>query len=358
MSRSREVVRGVVNTELVADKTVRDIEQINTRIQKEIVRRGGIAAIKAGLSEQIGIPQDVAIAAMIVWNRIEKFRYTEKGAQLTIRELNAIADDTRGRFLQQHVINHIAYFLVRDFYDWLVDKNLIARFSKTESYWRKLDADFKRYQDSYTGMMEMSAKALCMDHISLWQERINPLVDRLEICIRDFLIQHRRQMQEAGQKDDIATIQKVSVCMYFLAIMQSSFVGFFSDIVNEHGVDFSVEFRYADLHKMTLNFVFMCEAQGVKFVTTREYERGLLGVETQQSVRIKAAWKAIVDTLSDEDLNNQTAGEAIGLNEKAQEEYSHILDEYETQQEIRKQQEMEEGFKMLAEKFKVTKENR
>ena len=355
MSRSREVVRGVVNTEIVADKTVREIEQINTRIQKEIVRRGGIAAIKAGLSEQIGIPQDVAIAAMIVWRNIGRFRYTDKGTQLTIGELNAIAEETRGLFIEQHVLNYAAFYLIQGYYDWLVEKNLIARFSKTENYWRKLEREFQNYEQDGFGRNEQVSQMVFKDFVTQSFGNIEPLTESLEVAVRDYLIQHRAAMVAAGQKDDIAQLQKAVVCLYFLSLMQKHYVDFFMEIVQEHGVDFSAEFRYADLHKMTLNFVYMCEAQGMKFATVDANAKHLIGVEVEKSTRVNGILKAITDTLRNDELSDETTGRAIAMNPKFDEIYPDIAAEDKARREKKKQQEMEEGFKMLEEKYKVTR---
>lgn len=357
MSRSREVVRGVVNTEIVADKTVREVEQINTRIQEEIVRRGGIAAIKAGLSEQIGIPQDVANAAMVVWSRIGKFAYTDEGTQLTIGELNAIAEETRCLFVEQHVLNYAAFYLIQGYYDWLVEKKLITRFSKTEGYWRKVEREFRDYEQEGFGRNEKVSQMVFKDFVTQSFGNIEPLTESLEVAARDYLIQHRAAMVAAGQKDDIAQLQKAVVCLYFLSLMQKHYVDFFLEIVQEHGVDFSAEFIYADLHKMTLNFVYMCEAQGLKFATVDARAKHLLGVEVEKSVRVNAILKAITDTLHNDDLGDETADRAIAMNPKFDDIYPDLAAEDRARREKKKQQEMEEGFKMLAEKYKVTKKN-
>lgn len=356
MAERKEIIRGIVNTEVVADKTVREVERIDAAIQQEIVRRGGAAAIRAGLSESIGIPQQVAIAAMYVWRQIRRFRYTADGEKLTIRRLYDIADDARGRFIQQHIVNYAAYYVIQEFYDWLTDKKLIARFSKTEGYWRKIDREFKEYEQAAVGHNEQVSKMLFMDLVTQTFGNVEPLIETLEVAIRDYLIVHRPYMVRAGQKDDIATLQKVVVCMYFLALTQQHFHEFFFEIVKEHGVDFSIEFRYADLQKMTLNFIFMCQSQGIRFCNVGEKEKDLLGVEVEKSVRVNAAWNTIVGMLTDDDLTDQTAARVIGMNQQASEDYQHVFAETEARREELKRQEMEQGFKELEEKYKVTKE--
>jgi hypothetical protein len=349
-------IQGVVNTEIVADKTVREIERMDAAIQAEIVRRGGTRSIKAGFAESMGIPQQEAIAAMIVWGQIRHFRYTDEGVKLTIRELKDIAESVRMRFIRQHAINYAAYYVIESFYDWLNDKKLIARYSKTEGYWRKLNREFGKYKQYAVGQNERVSKMLFMDYVNQAFGNIESKIEPMEVAIRDYLIQHRSDMVASGQKDDIQTIQKVAVCLYFLSFMQHHFYDFFLGFIKEYGVDLSVEFQYADLRKMTLNFIFMCEAQGIKFRTVCGNEKNLVGVDVENSVRVNAAWNAIVDTINDDELSDETARKAIEMNPDAEEEYNDLFAEIETERDEKKRKEMEEGFKMLEEKYKVTKQ--
>lgn len=343
-----------VDTNVVADKTVGEIASMCHAINKEISRRGGRKAIRHGLPESIGIAQDVAIAALYVWKRIGRYNYTDDGWRLTVRELVDISDDTKKRFWHQHVINHAAYYVVQGFYDWLTDKNLIARFSKAEGYWRKLDAEFRTYEQRTVGQNEESSKTMFVDYVNQSFANVEPYIEPMEIAVRDYLIQHRASMVAAGQKDDIATLQKVAVCLHFLLAMQHHFADFFNIIENEHGVDLQADYRYADLQKMTLNFVFMCQAQGVKFRSSSVTDCSLLGIDVESSLRVRAAWDAIVDIVDDGELDDKTVEKAINMNKAVREKYQHVFDEVDAEREAKKQQEMAEAFKMLEDKYKVS----
>lgn len=355
--RYKEAIKGVIDTSIVADKAVRDIERIDYAIQNEIRKRGGKKAIHFGLAESIGIPQDVAIAAMYVWKQIGHFRYTDVSDKLTIRELTNIIEDIRCRFIQQHIINYAAHNVIIDFYDWLHDKNLIKRFSRTEAYYRKIESIFKEYEKTHFNGLERSTIYLFDDHMRLSFDNISPKIEDLEVAIRDYLIQKRTKMVAAGQIDDISTIQKVAVCLCFLTAMQHSFKDFFADIIHTYGVDFRSEFRYAELSKMARNFIFMCEAQDVKFCTDNKKDVNLLGVDIDNSVRVNAAWNAIVNTLGDTDLLDETAKHAIELNPEKKREYdkemAQKMAEYEAIHDAQEKCEMENGFKVLEEKYKV-----
>lgn len=344
----------VVNTDIVAGYTVREIERIDTAIQREIARRGGRRAIAAGLAESIGIPGDVARAAMLVWRNICMFRYTPEGEKLTVRELDAVIQDARRGFLSQHVLNYCAHYVVRDFKDWLDDKKLIRRFSKTEGYWRKLDTDFRRYVKSHTDGIDPAAIGLFEDHVRLSYDNIAPRIGVLETAVRDHLIRHRREMLAAGQKDDIATIQKAAVCLMFVSLMWCSFGNYFMEIVRQHGVDLSTKFLYADLSAMSRNFVFMCEAQGLKFTNDERYGTVLLGVCADASDRVSSVWNGIVRMLEDEDLSDRTAERAIGLNPEINADYQDVFEDVRREREEQKKREMDEAFRMLGDKYKVT----
>lgn len=345
---------GTINTELVADKTIREVAAIDTAIQKEIARRGG--RMVPGLSESIGIPQDVAINSMFVWKMLKKHRFTSRGLTLTVRQLNEVADSARIRFLKQHMVNHITFQIVIDYYDWLCDKKYIGRFSKTEGYWRKAEGVFRAYNESHRWHADRDGWATFLDFARLSYDNISDLVEQLEVTVRDWLIQHRAAVVATGQRDDIALLQKTVPVLLFLTSMQHHFRMFFADIFNDYGVDFSDTYSYADLTKMARNVVNMAESQGVRFHIDKDGDTLLTGVDVERSVRVNAAWNAIVRVIDNEDLAEQTTGKAIQLNPVVNRECERRMAEkraaYEAEQEEQKQRDMEEGFKQLEENIR------
>ena len=347
-----------VETNIVADRTVREVERIFSSIQDERHRQGSARAWSS-VVKNMGLPIDVASAATIAWKMIGHFRYTSAGERLTIRQLEEICHDARRRFIEQHVINYAAYRVIVDFHDWLIDKNLIPRFSKAEGYWRKLKRAFDEYEAANTGNLEMSVRSTFHDYMRLSYDNISDALERMEMAVRDYLIQHRAKMVDAGQKDDVAMLQKVIPCMALLQSMTHSYRDFFADIITTHGGDFSMAFRYADLTKMQQNFINLCEVQGLMFCKDKHGQPDLMGVDIGSSARVKGIWNNILATLKNSKLADNTAERAINLNPKAQQEYRAIFEEQENlrrqAEEEKKQREMEEGFKALEEKYKVTK---
>ena len=338
-------VRGVVDTTLVADMTVRDVERIDYAVQK------------AGSSARAGIDQKVAIAAMFVWKLIRKLRFTDDGTRLTIRQFNSVADDTRIRFIQQHIINYTAYSILLDFYDWLCDKRYMNK--SAEGYWRKVERCFSEYQREHRSFMGSQMWCVFQDHMRLSVDGIRADLADLETSVRDFLIQHRRDVHEAGQMDDITVLQKASVCFILLTSMQHSFRDYFMDVIKTHGVDFSSEFRYADLGKMIRNTVWMCEKIGMRFATDKDGDTIIVGVNVNDSVRVTSTWNAIVEKLGDDRLLDDAATRALCLNPEEKRRFEEQAAREKAVREERErvidEQRMREGIEQLGMKYNVTR---
>ncbi len=345
----KEIIRGMVSTDIIADMTVREIERIVYRLDK------------AGGSAKAGIDQKVAIAALFEWKRIKNFRYSKDGENLTIKELVEIGRDTRERFTNQHTINYMAHHVLMDFYDWLCDKKYITK--TAEGYWRKAERTFTDYQNGQKTYYQRAIWMIFLDHMRLTYDALLPSIDALETAIRDYLIQHRNDITESNQKDDITLLQKAATCFMMLTCMQKSFYKFFFDIAKDHGVDFSFDFRYAYLDKMMRNTKWMCESIGIRFGIDKDGDTVLAGVNIENSVRIRGAWKKIIDILTDDDILNKMANMAIDMTPDEEKEnvnafFAEALKPLEEKRqkemeelEKKKQQEMEEGFRLLQEKY-------
>ena len=335
------IASGTIDTRLVAYKTVREVERIDFAIQKA----GGCA--KAGIDQKEGI------AAMYVWKQIRAYRYTDKGTQMTTEKLLEIAQDTRVHFIQQHIINYTAFNVLVEFYDWLRAKKILTKCA--EGFWRKVQRTFEDYQRGQKSFTEHQTWMLFLDHMWLSYETIRPQVKLLETTIRDYLIQHRKDIIEAGQRDDIEILQKAATCFILLTAMQKSYHDYFRDIIQTHGVDFSCEFRYADLSKMIRNAIWMCEQLGVRFGTDKDGDTILLGVNINDSVRVTSTWSKIVDTLGDADLLDKTAEDAINLNPETKKEYEEKLAEAKAFAAEEDERRLVESLDMLGEKFNLKK---
>lgn len=338
MDNGKNSFLGVVDISVVADKTIREIERMDYSIQR------------AGGCQPAGISQKEGIAAMYLWKKVRGFRYTDKGTRLTVRELIGIADDARSRFLQQHIINYAAFYVTQYFYDWLCDKRKITKSS--EGFWRKAFRVMNDYMDAHMSYLDKQTWMFFQDHMRLSFDAIKPEIDAMEVSIRDYLIQHRNDILSSGQADDITLLQKAAVCIIFLSAMNHSYRDYFTDIINAHGVDFSSEFRYAELSKMSRNVVWMCESIGIRFSKDKDGDMVFTGVNINDSVRVNSQWSMIVNKLGDADFLDATAMHAISLNPEEKKKYD---DEIARLQAEKDEREYAENLNMLETKYNVKK---
>ena len=91
--------------------------------------------------------------------------------------------------------------------------------------------------------------------------------------------------------------------------------------------------------------------------STLEHEKKLLGVDVEKGVRVAALWKAIVNRLFDDDIADEVAKKAFSMTPQSKELCEKTYAEVKAQQELERKKEMEQGFKELEEKYKVTRNN-
>ena len=299
-----------IDTRLVKDKTVREVE----RIDYEVYERKNF-----GYCEH-----DVAAAAVLVWRKIKNYRYTQAGENMTIGTLETIAGNVRDEFIHIHRINYMTYFAIQAFYDWVEEKGLATY--NVRKYWKKCERVFSDYQNKHSEHLDKPTWMTVQDHMSLANSMIDGKRDEMFPVIRDYMIQKRSQMVAAGQKDDIELLHRIQVCLMFIAASRSTYKAFFLDIAKKHGVDFSSEFRYADLDKMRLNFVWMCEQMGVRFTKDKDSDYVLVGIDIEKSVRVEGAWNAVVAIITDTDIMDETAKKAIEMNPETEKDYKAYME--------------------------------
>ena len=119
-------------------------------------------------------------------------------------------------------------------------------------------------------------------------------------------------------------------------------------VTQKYGIDLSIDFRYADVSSMSRNFVWMMEQLGVRFVKDKDGDFALLGIEFDKSVRVEANWNSIVSIVTDDNLMDEMALEAINMNPKAKADYEAIVAKEE-------QAELDDALGDLGSKFKIGK---
>lgn len=321
-----------VKLDLVLDLTVRQVE----RLDYEVLGKGGLRNVKENIV--------LYASAVYMWRKIRFLRYTPEGQNITISKLLEAAKEVRDHFLHIHRVNYCTFYMLRDFFDWLEDKGRASH--NVVKYWRKIDSAFTSYQKYHFSGMEQKLRSLVEDHMRLARDVISEPVERLEPVVRDWFIAHRSDFVVKGQVDDIGLLSKVQVCLLFLAALRSTYHQYFVDYAKKYGVDFSFEFRYADLSAFSRNFSWMCEQTGVKFSTDDDGDYTLLGIDVEDSQRIEWAWNDVVSIITNNDVMDEVALKAIELNPDAKNEYQDII-------AAEEKREYDANIKRLGEKFKI-----
>ena len=322
-----------IDISLVMDKPVNEIMVIADRCSK------------LG-DEKAGVEQQVAIAAMYVAKELRHYRFTTAGSQLTLKNFYALRKNVGDEFIHIHRINYMTWWAIQEVHEWMVEKKMLT--TNANKYWRLVEKSFYTYQDLHFKLMELSSWRTVQDHVRLAANLINPLKEPLEISIRDYLIQKRGPMVAAGQKDDITLLSKVGVCLLFCAALRNTRQNFFARVEERYGIDFTPDFKYADISAMGRNFMWMTEQLGVKLVKDKDGDFVLLGVSLEKSVRVEANWNSIVDIVTDDVLMDEVALKAINLNPKVKADYEAVVAK-------EQQAELDDALGDLSTKFKVGK---
>lgn len=323
-----------IQLSLIKDKTLSEIK----RIDFDVRRKGG--------SKQAGIEQKVAIAAMYVSKELNRYNFTSAGLSITLDQFYKLRVLVGQEFIHLHRLNYMTYMIIRDTYDWMEEKGYFT--PNVKRYWKKIEQTFTDYQKAHKAQIDSHAWATIQDHVRLASNTIQPLIEPLEFSIRDYLIQKRAPMLAEGQKDDITLLIKVQTGILFCAALRNTFKRFFGGCRQKYGCDFSVDFKYADISSIGRNFVWMMEQHGVRFTKDDDGDFILKGIRMDDSLRVEQAWNAIVDIVTDEDLMDKTAMDAINMNPETKADFERNVEKI-------NEQEIQGKIEDLSSKFKVTK---
>ena len=304
-----------IDTSLLKDMSVCQVANMANRI------------LAAGGADKAGIDKELGIAALYMWNNLKKYRFSQQGFGYSLEyffRIKRIADDD---FIQIHRLNHMTFFYAQEVADYLDDKKLLT--STAKRYWKKFGDVFEKYQAGHRKRIDHASWTTVQDYTRMVYNVVHPYIEPLEACVRDYLIQRRNQILDSGQKDDITLLTKIYVALMFFAGTRNTRHNFFVHQLEYHGFDLSADFKWADVDSMCNHFVGMMEAHGVKFTVDKDGDKVPVGVDMSQSVRVNSAWNDIVSILTDEELMDRKAIEAIEQNPKVKEDYERILAEQE-----------------------------
>lgn len=326
-------VKYKIDLTLVNDRAIYDIE----RIYYEVKGHGG--------GKNAGIDQKLSIAVLYVWRDLCQYHFTPKGKELTLSEFYNVRKKTGEEFIHIHRLNYMTYRLLMEFCDWLDDRKMLT--FNVKGYWKKIERTFNEYQNKHKTMIDKSAWMTIQDHVRLASDEVMPFIPSVESAIRDYLIQHRKDMLAEGQKDDITILTRIQTCLLFCAATRNTYQNFFRNVIDGYGVDLSRDFCFAELSSIIRNFVSMSEQMGVRFCKDKDGDYVLKGVTIDRSIRVESAWNAIVSVVTNEDIMDDTALRAINMNPETKADYEKIIAKIE-------ERDVKSALVGLSDKFKVS----
>lgn len=323
-----------INTLLVKDMTV-----------GEVINMGNEILAKHG-ARNAGIDMDLGLAALYIRNDLMKYTFTKKGFDVRVEDFYRMRQTVAEDFIQIHRLNYLAYMVVQDFADMLDEKGMLR--NNLKKCWKEIEKYFGLYQKSHRNDVDHAAWMTVQDHLRLVCDEVRPFLEPLENTVRDYLIQKRSEITASGQKDDIPLLTKVYVIFMFLAALRNTRTNFLRSIYVEKGFDLTSDFIYADIDGVGRQFVYMMGFMGVKFTKDKDGDYVPVGVDMAQSVRVESAWNAIVKIVTNEELMDAKAVEAINMNPEAKAGYEARVAQCE-------KKELDAAIGELGTKFKVNR---
>ena len=297
-------------------------------------------------SKNAKVDQKVAIAALYDGPLLSRYNYTAQGKQLKVSEFHTLQRYVGNDFIHIHRLNSTVYTVLLDVHDWLDDRGLIT--FNVKRWWKMVERTWTDYQNQHKGQIDRPAWIAVQNHMAFVYHEVEPLINPLEVAVRDCLIQHRQELVAAGQKDDITVLTRVQVALLFCAALRNSRRHFFDRFIADYGVDFRFDFVYADITGIIKNFGCMCTQMGVKFDMDKDGDLTLVGITIDKSLRVEQAWDAIANVVTDEELMDEAALKAINMTPETKAEFEREI-------AMADEQELMKSLGNLSTKFKVSK---
>ena len=322
------------------------IYRINTNLVKDMTV-GRVISIGNGIVERhgVGVTQEIELAALYVRNDLVRFKFTPKGFDIKVEDFYRMVRMVSEDFIQIHRLNYLTYQKVQEFADELEAKGQLK--NNLKKCWKDIEGMFDKYQKAYRGVSDSHVWATVQDHLNLVCNLVQPHIEPLENAVRDYLIQHREDIVRSCQRDDITLLTKVYVILMFCAALRNTRLNFFRNILVEKGFDLSCDFRYADIDGVGRMFVHMMGFMGVRFTKDKDGDAVPVGVDMSKSVRVEGAWNAIVRIVTNDQLMDEKAIEAINMNPDTKADYEARMAKIE-------QKELDAAIGELGQKFNVT----
>ena len=260
------------------------------------------------------------------YQKLLKRPLTEDDLQ-KIDEAEKFGEQVRVQFIMMHRLNFYMYDTVQRVFDEM-DKRKLCR-HRAKQYYNQLAKIWGGYSDKIKSGTDKAVWYMMMDNFRLATDAVRPYIDAVVNTTRDYLIR-------LGIRDSL-WIAEAEATRLLLIVVTKSFDKYFEDWKKESGIDFTVDFMYADMHEYQIIYN--------QFRSALKLD---VDVDIFKNNRCSSAWDAMMEVIRDDDLMDKVAEKAIHLNPTIEAKYRQEL---ETIEEQRKQ----EMFSDLADKYKVSK---
>lgn len=262
---------------------------------------------------------------------------------LTYDETRELATNVGVLSVTLHRPNAVMHDLMLRVADMLDDRGQL-RFAVKKEHLRSEEAWTAYTKDYRQRFADLTSWYTLQDHLRIYSDAMMTAAESVYEALRNRLI--------ALQWREVELSARIELALRMSRVCQVTFLQFFGDIRREKGIGFQRMFAAFDMQPVTGHFRAMCSQAGFPTATDAQGTPHLRGFENDQSPRVGWAWKKFMADLRDEDMQDKTAKQAINLNPELAEECRQRI---EAEQEEQKQRDMEEGFKQLEEKYKVTR---
>ena len=300
---------------------LKDVKRLAERLIKDNVTGGELAAVLmvVGLS----CPDFALIKA-------------DPKSEITFGELLEYYDRAKMQFIIINRVNHLVHEAMNRVYD-ILEKEHRMRFAV-----KKFHKDAERNWNDYIRPRELAtpkeAWFTLLDHLSLMQEMMNVYIERLYVCLRDYMIR-------LGMRD-VELLARVEIAFLIGKVAVHSFRAFFKEFEDACGLDFSLCYSGDNMQTMVKTFARMAESLGIKVGTDKYDLYEIADFDFEKNMLCKKAWDDFIDALQDEDMMDDTALKAIEMNPTVAEDFHKEVEKEERQQ-------MEASIGRLGEKYLI-----
>lgn len=299
--------------------------------------------------EKLGILDAQALlAAMKVCRYWLKDIDVDADCTLTYDEARELANDIQVRMLYLHRINYLLHTLMLRVSDIIDDRGRL-RF-QVKKAWMHCEEVWEAYFSPSFRRMDSATWYPMVNHLGIYSDAMMPAAEQVYVALRDRMI--------ALGWDDVELKARTELTLRMGRVCAVTFRHFLDEERKAHGISFHRLLSSNDLTPMTERFAEFSAVIGIPTACDEEGTLHVRGFEGEQSPRVGWAWKRFIEELRDLDKQDAAAKKAVSLSpemSRYKQEMEAIEQAARQAEEEQKRREMEDGFKALEQKYKVTK---